>query len=527
MKFYFEDQVLDLDRRELTRGGEVIGVEPQVFDLLVYLVRNADRVMTRDDLISGVWQGRIVSDSTLSSRIAAVRDALNDSGEQQRLVRTFVRKGFRFVGEVRQDHPGSEKNAAASVHDRAAGMARSPLEIPDRPSIAVLPFQNMSGDPEQEYFADGMVEEIITGLSRVGWLFVIARNSSFVYKGQPVDIRRVGLELGVRYVLEGSVRKAAGKVRIAGQLIDATTGAHLWADRFEGELDDVFELQDQVTSRVVGAIAPKVQQAEIERARRKKTEALDAYDLLLRGMAHVHQATAAANAGALALFGRATEIDPEFATAYGMAAYCYIWRKSSGWMDDQKQEIAEAARFAYRAVELAKDDPVALARGGQALAYVVGELDAGAAAIDQALELCPSLALAWYASGWVRIYLGEADLGIDHLLRAQRLSPVDPEISRVQAGIATAHLVQGRHRDALEWAQRALRGQPAYPTALRLAAAGNALIGAPQAARQLIETLRRVDPGLRVSRLGERLPFRRGADLARYQEGLRKAGLPE
>jgi tetratricopeptide (TPR) repeat protein len=310
-------------------------------------------------------------------------------------------------------------------------------------------------------------------------------------------------------------------------LIDATTGAHLWAERFEGKLDDVFELQDQVTARVVGAIAPKVQQAEIERARRKKTEALDAYDLLLRGLAHVHQSTPADNAGALALFVRATEIDPEFATAYGMAAYCYIWRKSSGWMDDQEQEIAAASRFAYRAVELGKDDPVALARGGQALAYVVGELDTGAASIDQALELCPNLALAWYASGWVRIYLGEADLGIDHLLQAQRLSPVDPEISRVQAGIATAYLVQGRTHDASEWAQRALRGQPAYPTALRLAAASSALIGDLQPAYQLVETLRRIDPALRVSTLGERLPFRRPADLWRYQEGLRKAGVAE
>ena len=529
MKFYFEDQVLDLDRRELTRAGEIISVEPQVFDLLVHLVQNTDRVVTRDDMVSAVWHGRIVSDSTLSSRIAAVRQALNDTGEQQRLIRTFVRKGFRFVGEVRKDS-AAETNAvagASSGQDRAAGIVQHPPQLPDRPSIAVLPFQNMSGDPEQDYFADGMVEEIITSLSRVGWLFVIARNSSFIYKGQSIDVRRVGLELGVRYLLEGSVRKAADKVRITGQLIDASTGGHLWADRFDGRLDDIFELQDQVTSRVVGAIAPRVQQAEIERARRKKTEALDAYDLLLRGLAHVHQSTATANASALALFVRATEIDPEFAIAHGMAAYCYIWRKSAGWMGDQKQEIAEASRFAYRAVELAKDDPVALARGGQALAYVVGELDTGAASIDQSLELCPNLALAWYASGWVRVYLGEPELAIDHLLQAARLSPVDPEISRVQAGIATACLVQGRDQDALEWAQRALRGQPAYPTALRLAAASHALIGDLQPARQLIETLRRVDPGLRWSKLGERLPFRRAADLSRYQEGLRKAGLPE
>jgi tetratricopeptide (TPR) repeat protein len=285
-------------------------------------------------------------------------------------------------------------------------------------------------------------------------------------------------------------------------------------------------LQDQVTARVVGAIAPKVQQAEIERARRKTPEALDAYDLLLRGLANVHQSTHAANAEALSLFIRATEIDPDFASAYGMAAYCYIWRKSSGWMGDQKKEIAEASRLARRAVELGRDDPVTLARGGQALGYVVGDLDDGAAYIDQSLAVCPNLALAWYASGWIRIYLGEPDLGIDHLLRAMRLSPLDPEISRVHAGIATAHLVQGRYREALECAQHALRGQPGYLTAVRLAAASSAMIGEPQAARQWIATLRQIDPALRVSTLGERLPFRKPEHLARYEGGLRKAGLP-
>jgi TolB-like protein/tetratricopeptide (TPR) repeat protein len=527
VKLAFENQVLDLDRRELTRAGETIVMEPQVFDLLVYLVENRHRLVTRDDLIAGVWNGRIVSDSTLASRITSARQAINDNGEAQRLVRTIVRKGYRFVGEVTvDDSTTAAQPEAQSGQQPEATSAQAPLRLPDAPSIAVLPFQNLSDDPQQEYFADGMVEEITTSLSRVGWLFVIARNSSFIYKGQPIDVRRVGRELGVRYVLEGSVRKAADKIRITGQLIDATTGGHLWADRFDGELTDVFELQDQVTARVVGAIAPKVQQAEIERARRKTPEALDAYDLLLRGLANVHQSTHAANSEALLLFIRATEIDPEFASAYGMAAYCYIWRKSSGWMGDQKKEVADAARLARRAVELARDDPVTLARGGQALGYVVGDLDDGAAYIDQALAVCPNLALAWYASGWIRIFLGEPDLGIDHLLRAMRLSPLDPEISRVHAGIATAHLVQGRYREALECAQQALRGQPGYLTAVRLAAASSAMIGKQQASRQWIATLRQIDPALRVSTLGERLPFRRPEHLARYEGGLRKAGLP-
>ena len=226
------------------------------------------------------------------------------------------------------------------------------LALPDKPSIAVLPFLNLSGDPEQEYFADGVVEDIISALSRIRWLFVIARNSSFTYKGRAVDVKQVGRELGVRYVLEGSVRKAANRVRITGQLIDATTGAHLWADRFEGTLDNIFELQDQLTENVVGAIAPQLERAEIERAKRKPTDSLDAYDYYLRGMANLHRGTRDAIDEALAQFYHTLQLDPNFASAYAMAAWCYLWRKANGWMTDRPQEIAEGARLARRAVEL-------------------------------------------------------------------------------------------------------------------------------------------------------------------------------
>ena len=252
-----------------------------------------------------------------------------------------------------------------------AAPARPTLSLPDKPSIAVLPFQNMSGDPEQEYFADGMVEDITTALSRMRWLFVIARNSSFTYKGRAVDVKQVGRELGVRYVLEGSVRKAGNRVRITGQLIDAATGAHLWADRFDGELADIFELQDQVTSSVVGAIAPKLEQAEIERVKRKPTESLDAYDYFLRGMAAFHQFSKAANAEALEMFSRAIERDPRFASAYGMAARCYLQRKGFGWVATAEREIAEAEKLARRAAELGRDDAVALCAAGFSLCIVV------------------------------------------------------------------------------------------------------------------------------------------------------------
>ena len=271
MRFRFADYVLDTDRRELTRGSERVQMGPQVFDLLVHLVENRERVVSKDDMLEAVWSGRIVSESTLTSHINAVRKAIGDNGEDQRLIRTVARKGFRFVGEIEEEQAPAEPAARTADHkmDQAEASRAAPapaLTLPDAPSIAVLPFKNLSGDPEQDYFADGVVEDIITALSRMRWLFVIARNSSFTYKGRPVGVKQVGHELGVRYVVEGSVRKSANRVRITTQLIDAGTGANLWADRFDGALDDIFGLQDRVTASVVGALAPRLEQAEIQRA---------------------------------------------------------------------------------------------------------------------------------------------------------------------------------------------------------------------------------------------------------------------
>src|SRR6202165_5387368 len=288
------------------------------------------------------------------------------------------------------------------------------LPLPDKPSIAVLPFANMSGDPEQDYFADGMVDDIITALSHFKALFVIARNSSFTYKGRAVDVKQVGRELGVRYVLEGSVRKAANRVRITGQLVDTATGAHLWADRFDGGLGDIFDLQDQVTESVVGAIAPAVEKAEIERAKRKPTESLDAYALYLRGSARLYEfASRQANAEALRLFKSAIELDPDFASAYGRAASCYAWAKGDGWISITANEIAEVTRLAQRAVEVGKDDAIVLAPSGFALAFIVRDLEVGAALIDRALALNSNLAEAWNFGGWVKNFLGEPEPAIE------------------------------------------------------------------------------------------------------------------
>jgi TolB-like protein/class 3 adenylate cyclase/tetratricopeptide (TPR) repeat protein len=401
------------------------------------------------------------------------------------------------------------------------------LVLPDKPSIAVLPFTNMSGDAEQEYFADGMVEDIITALSRMSWLFVIARNSSFTYKGKPVDIKQVGRELGVRYVLEGSVRKAGNKVRITGQLIDASTGTHLWADRFDGALEDIFDLQDEVTTSVIGAISPKLEQAEIERAKHKATEKLAAYDYFLRGMANIYQGTKQANVEALQNFRQAVSIDPDFATAYGMCAYCYVWRKANGWSADPEQEIAAAEQSARQAALLGANDAVALCQAGFALAFVAGDLDDGAALIDRALVLNPNLATAWRFSGYVRAFLGEPDLAIEHLERAIRLSPLDPLIFIVQNGIVLAHFFAGRYQEALSWAQKALRQNPNYAAAMIMAAVSAALAGRDDEMRKAVGRLREIDPASGMSNFKNVWPLRRPEDSAAFDRGLRLTGLPD
>jgi TolB-like protein len=527
VQYVFGDYAPDPDRRELTRNAEAIAIGPQVFDLLLFLVRNRDHVVSKDDILQAVWGGRIVSESTLTSHINAVRKAIGDSGGEQRLIRTVARKGFRFVGDVSEAAASSDTahaiTAAASSNEPAAPL----LILPDGPSIAALPFQNWSGDPEQDYFADGMVEDIITALSRIRWLFVIARNSSFTYKGRAVDVKQVGRELGVRYVLEGSVRKAGSRVRITGQLVDTASGAHLWAEHFDGTLDDVFALQDQVAASVVGAIAPTLESAEIERAKRKPTESLDAYDYFLRGMAAFRPGTRNATDNAVPYFTKAIELDPEYASACAMAAWCYFWRKVNGWSVDLPHDIAEGARLARLAVDLGKDDAVALARGGHAIAHLAGDLDGGVAYIDRALILNPNLAAAWFLSGFVRVWRGESNDAIERFTRAMRLSPLDPETFRMQAGIAMAHLLAGRFDAASSWAEKAFRDLPSFLMVVAVIAASHALAGRSEGAHRAMDRLRQLDPTLRLSNLTDWLPFQRTEDLAIFVGGLRKAGLPE
>ena len=533
MIYSFADFVLDGGRRELRRGDELISVEPQVFDVLQFLIDNRERVVSSDDLIESVWRGRIVSETTIATRMNAVRRAIGDSGERQQFVRTIARKGYRFIGKVEEHAVAPNDHNTARAHMAVSEIATPKPEstqapaMPDKPSIAVLPFSNLSGDREQNYFADGISEDLIIALSQFRWLFVIARNSSFMFKGKALDEKQIAKELGVRYLLEGSVRKAGGRVRITGQLVEAANGTHLWADRFDGSIEDIFDLQDKVTASVIGAIGPKLEQAEIDRAKRKPTESLDAYDYYLRGMASLHRGDNESTDEALRMLYRAIKLDPDFVSAYGMAAWCYDLRKWNGWTVDADKETAEAERLARQAVALGKDDAVALCTGGFALAHAVGDLEVGAACIDRALMLNPNLAAAWYFGGWVSSFLGEPDTAIERIARAMRLEPIALFPFPAQSAVAWAHFVAGRYQDSYFYGQKALREQPDFQPSLRIFAAACAMAGHLEEARATIARVLELGPSFRISNIKEVTRFRHPEDLARYEDALRKAGMPE
>jgi TolB-like protein/Tfp pilus assembly protein PilF len=499
---------LDPARAELTRSGQPVALRPKTFSLLQLFVASPGRVLAKDELLAALWPKAVVTEGSLTQCVTELRAALGDPGES--LIKTVPRQGYRFDADVLPDAEGSAPTL-------------------DKPSIAVLPFQNISGDAEQEYFADGLVQEIITALSRFRSLLVIARNSSFVYKGKAVDVKQVGRDLGVHYVLEGSVRKDGNRVRITGQLVDALTGAHIWADRVDGELEDIFDLQDRVTASVVGAIAPEMERAEIDRVKRKPTGSLHAYDHYLRGVASYYEfGSREANAEALRFFRRAIELDPEFSLAYAMAADCYVLRKGHSWMIDTEREVSDMTKLARRAVELGKDDAFVLGACGWALAYVAYEIDAGAALVDRALTLNPNLADAWLWGGWTKIWLGEPDEAIARLTRAMRLSPLGPRMPGMQFAIAHAYFFAGRYEEAASWAAKALQSRSDLQGALRIDAASNAFAGRLADARKSVARLRELYPTLRLSNFRDVLgPYRRPEDLAKYEEGLRLAGLPE
>lgn len=431
---------------------------------------------------------------------------------------------FTDIGSQRLKNLAAPVQVYRSVTPGACAPAA--LALPDRPSIAVLPFRNMSGDAEQEYFADGVVEEIITALSRFHWLFVIARNSSFVYKGHAVDVKQVGRDLGVRYVLDGSIRRAGTRVRITGELVDTHSGSHLWADRFEANLHDIFELQDQLTASVVGAMAPKLEWAEIERSRRKATHSLDAYDYYLRGMAAYHRWSIDTSLEALEMFRRAIGLDPQYAAAYAMAARCHVQAKAAGGRTlDFKQASDEAGDLARRAAALGADDAFCVGTAGFALGWMNGEVEYSHNLTQEALRLNPNFAWGWLYSGWANVWIGDHRTAAEHLHRALQLSPQDPHTISMNTAMACAFLFSGKPDEAWPLVERVVQRHPSYGFPNCVGAASAALIGHAAQAGDCIARVRELFSWLCLSNIDTLMPLRRLQDRRLFAEGLKLAGL--
>ena len=518
MQFLFRDHLLDTDLRELSREQVPVAVEPQVFDLVVHLMENRDRVVSKDELIDKIWHGRSVSESTLTSRINAARRAIGDSGARQALIRTISRKGFRFVGDVE-----TKRGAAVPEPRFGANVLQASLALPDRPAIAVLPFTNMSGDREQDYFSDGISEDIITALSKLRWFFVIARNSSFVYKGRAVHMHEVARELGVRYVLEGSVRRSGDRVRISAQLNDVSTGGHLWAERYDRELADIFAVQDEITEAIVAAIEPQLYTAESFRAQQKPPGSLDAWDLVMRALSHYWRITREDNAAAQGLLEKAVALDPAYGKALGLLATSHIFGAHMGW-SDMAATVPVAARAALAAVEADRED--AWAHHGLAYTYLFRRrFDDALAEFELALNLNPNFAMAHAFYGVTLCYAGRWQDGEAAARRALRLSPRDP-LAAIYCGVAAYARFIGRdYEGAVQLARESMRQRADFVGAHRVLTAAAGMSGDPALSASALEGLRRAQPGISLAWITRELPMLREEDREHYLEGLRRAGM--
>ena len=524
MILIFGDYKIDIERRELRRAELAVHVEPQVFDLLVYLVQNRDRVVSKDDIIASVWGGRIVSDSTLTSRINSARTAVGDSGENQKLIRTIARKGLRFVGSVTTQSNDVEPTRDTGLQpDEIHEPSRPALPLPDRPAIAVLPFVNMSGDQEQEYFSDGISEDIITALSKLRWFFVIARNSSFIYKGKAVHMKQVAEELGVGYVVEGSVRKGGDRVRITVQLNDVGTGSHLWAERYDRSLADVFAVQDEITEAIVGAIEPQLYAAENFRAQRKPPDSMDAWDLVMRALSHYWRVTRQDNVVAQALLEKAISIDPNYGQALGVLATSHAFCTHMGWAD-MVTAMPIAENSAQAAIRADSEDPWAHHALGCVYLFT-RRFDDLLAEFELALRLNPNFALAQGYYGLALSYCGrwvEADEAAN---RALRLSPRDP-FSAVYYGIAAYAQFIGRNYDeAIRLSREGIRQRGDFVGAHRVLTAAAGMAGHIDIARVALQELCRAQPNISLGWLTSQMPIKDDAHREHYLDGFRRAGL--
>src|SRR5499427_461545 len=495
----------DLTRRELQRDNSRVRLGNRALDILCVLASAEGALVTKDELMAQVWPGVVVEENNLHFHISSLRKALDADGKGESWIVTVPGRGYRLL---RPPEPPAADTALAEPSAVAS----------EQPSLAVLPFNNLSGDPKQEYFADGMVEEIITALSRIRWLFVIARNSSFTYKGKAVDVKQVGRELGVRYVLEGSVRKTGNRVRITAQLIDATSGAHLWADRFDGSLEDVFDLQDKVAISVAGVIEPALQAAEVHRSAARPTSDITAYDLYLRALAIYYPITKERLLNALELLEQAIAIDPHCGPALSLAAMCHMRLVREGWANAPENATRESVDLARQALQVGRDDPSILAYAAFVLANFGEGIDAMMALIDRALTLTPSFSRGWFLGGVLRLWAGQHDLAIEHAETALRLSPRERTGTPLSL-IGEAHFYKREFEEAAGKLLLSIQENPGYPHSYRVLAACYAHMGRLDEARVTIARLRGITPHLVPSAAQLRNP----ADRELFLSGLRLA----
>jgi TolB-like protein/Tfp pilus assembly protein PilF len=520
--FRFGDHVLDIGRRELRRGAEPVALEPQVFDLLVYLVRNRVRVVSKDDLIQGVWGGRIVSDSALTTRLNAARKAVDDNGAAQRVIRTVHRRGVRFIGEVSED---GEPATPVEVVPAATEPSIAP-----RLSIVVLPFANLSNDPEQQYFADGITGDLTTDLSRIPDLLVISRNTAFTYRDKPVDTRQIGRELGVRYVLGGNVQRSGNRVRVAAQLIDAETDAHLWAERFAGDAGDLFALQDEITSRIAVALDLELVDAEAARP----IEHPDTLDYILRGRAARLKPPSRENrAEAIDLFERALALDQQSVAAQSWLAIALTARVLDFMASTAAADIVRAQDLSERALAALPRSPLARFAKGQVL-RAQHRYDEAIPEYETVIALNRNWANAYSHLGWCRFMTGSIEELIPAQEQAIRLSPRDPQIGLFYGRIGCVHLLRSRTDEAIIWYEKARNATPAHPSFRTFLASAYALKGdTERAAAELAEARRLVgdDRYSAIARLRAvafwGVPQVRALVETTYFAGLRKAGVPE
>jgi TolB-like protein len=538
----FGDFEIDLARHELRRSDKVVSIEPQVFSLLAYLIQNRNRVVTKDDLIDAVWQGRSISEAALSSRMSAARRAIGDNGDDQLLIRTLHKRGFRFVGKVTDEtvppelpsggppaaaHPVRNAEASDKSEPTRAAAPAPALALPDKPSIAVLPFANMSGDPDQEYFADGLTEDIITGLSQQRWFFVIARNSSFAFKGEAIDVRTVASQLGVRYVLEGSVRRAAGRVRVTGQLIDATRGIHMWAEKYDRELVDIFALQDDITQRVIGSVGPEILAAEAARIRRTPPRSMDAWDLVMRALPHMWRVSADEQRRAQQFLQQALVLDPEYAHAHALLGWTYL----SMFNMDSRTPIGEftdkALDAGAKAVDLNEEEP-----WGH-LVFGLGHArrrrpETAIAHLSRSLNLNPSFALGHAGLGYAMACGGQPERGIQSLERAHRLSPRDPFLAIYAPTVRyMALFALGHYEEAFTVCRSTAERYPNHVGAWRLMTVSLGLLGRIDEAREALAHTLTLQPDLSSAHVTNDTVFADPVVRSQFLLGLRRAGLED